>query len=853
MRGRHMRRRFGRFVLDIEAASLTCDGAPIDVQPKVLDLVSLLAASPERIFTKQELMRALWPGVHVTGASLHQSMRKARRALGDDPDAPTFIEAVPRRGWRWIASETRPPATENGLVGRDDILRDLESRCVPGAALVLHGPGGVGKTRLATALADRFAGVVSPLVSLLGCRAPADVVHTVATTLGIPLETPTVALGRDAIGRWLAAFGPILVVLDEVEAAAAAVGDLLGCWRTAAPSAIWLLTSRTRIAGAVAVPVPPLSDADAAELLRTCVGRAGGHLGEAEIPALLEPLDGLPLAIELTASRLRLIPADRLAARLRDGLQVLSSGEGRSLWVSLRTSWELLEDADRHLLCGCAVFPGAFDAEAIEALVPDAPGRVLDGLERLIGASLVRSDGGRLGVTGLVREFAQAEAERSGTGGALIRTWIGEIARRARTALPEALRWDADTLASLRVSRDDLVAASRRCAPDDPARDALAVGVAFGCRYGGPWDLADELLSRLPVPSPLARVCRAEYAVRLGRVAEAVALLEAADGDDTVRAWAAFLLARIRAATGRLPEAGRLAEGAAERAEQAGNDALLALALDALGTVRGATGDLDGMRASYDRALGRLEHRSMRLARVIVAQNYAASLGRFGLHAEASLRLRVAVEAVADLPMPHLASVVRGNLASALLATGRAAEAAPLLALSLVESRRLGDLVSAAAQAEALALACAIAGDGDRAETLLDEARRSGAVASIALRRTWAALARGEHDVARVRIASALALAPEADRPEILALTVGLAHALGDRAWVDRAAPDAVSALDSRPELLAVVRAWSEGREPVLDRVTPGTLPADVWMLCAPPRDQRTVSGVGRTGVSHEG
>src|SRR5688572_16936290 len=98
-----MRRRFSSLVLDLDRRVLLRDGVPVELQPKGLELVALLSAQPQRIFSRSELMTELWPGVHVTDASLHQSLRKARRALGDDPDSPTFIEAVSRRGWRWIA------------------------------------------------------------------------------------------------------------------------------------------------------------------------------------------------------------------------------------------------------------------------------------------------------------------------------------------------------------------------------------------------------------------------------------------------------------------------------------------------------------------------------------------------------------------------------------------------------------------------------------------------------------------------------------------------------------------------------------------------------------------------------
>jgi len=80
-------------------------------------------------------------------------------------------------------------------------------------------------------------------------------------------------------------------------------------------------------------------------------------------------------------------------------------------------------------------------------------------------------------------------------------------------------------------------------------------------------------------------------------------------------------------------------------------------------------------------------------------------------------------------------------------------------------------------------------------------------------------------------MASAVALASDADRAEVLSLAVGLAHRLGDRATVGRLAPEALAGLSARPELAAVVRSWAEGADAVLDGVAPGTLPADVWMI----------------------
>jgi Tol biopolymer transport system component/DNA-binding winged helix-turn-helix (wHTH) protein len=143
--------RFDRFELDPRSAVLRRDGEPIDVQPKVLDLLVVAAENAGRLLTKDELMRRLWPGVFVGEESLTQLIRKARLALGDDTQSPRFIQTVPRRGYRFIvavqAVESSPPPP---------------APPVAGAAGASAGDGSLGRRGIAAPLLA--AGAISILL-----------------------------------------------------------------------------------------------------------------------------------------------------------------------------------------------------------------------------------------------------------------------------------------------------------------------------------------------------------------------------------------------------------------------------------------------------------------------------------------------------------------------------------------------------------------------------------------------------------------------------------------------------------------------------------------------------------------
>src|SRR5512135_3559666 len=124
---------FEGFCLDLATEQLLCGDEVVALTPKAFTVLRRLVEDSGQLVTKAELLRAGWAKTHVSDGVLKVSILEIRRALGDDPAAPRFIETVPRRGYRFIAPLTRPAritaaAAPGVLVGRDGMLAQLEQR-----------------------------------------------------------------------------------------------------------------------------------------------------------------------------------------------------------------------------------------------------------------------------------------------------------------------------------------------------------------------------------------------------------------------------------------------------------------------------------------------------------------------------------------------------------------------------------------------------------------------------------------------------------------------------------------------------------------------------------------------------
>ncbi|MGY1636883.1 DUF4062 domain-containing protein [Geodermatophilus sp. SYSU D00742] len=348
------------------------------------------------------------------------------------PDAARA--AVPPGTGTWTL-----PAPPNRLVGRAGELADLR-RLLTGSdtrLVTLVGPGGIGKTRLALAAAAEVRsefpdGVAAVLLAAVG--SPDLVPAAVASALGAP-ET----FGRgpaDAVADFLRP-RRMLLVLDNLEHLVEA-SPLVGTWLTGAPGLRVLATSREvlHLSGERVVPVPPLpvegpgsagggsrSDAVALFVDRALAARPDLVLDEQRLRTIGEicrRLDGLPLAIELAAARVRMLDPDAILRRLDRRLPLLTGGprdvaaRQQALSTTVQWSYDLLGEPDRVLFARLGAFAGGFFLDAAEAVCRDdaVVVDVLEGLGSLVDKSLVRPDGTVDGVPHFtmletIREFAR--------------------------------------------------------------------------------------------------------------------------------------------------------------------------------------------------------------------------------------------------------------------------------------------------------------------------------------------------------------------------------------------------------------------------------------------------------------
>jgi predicted ATPase len=346
------------------------------------------------------------------------------------------------------------PVPATPLVGREQEIAAVADLVLgEGVRLVtLTGPGGVGKSRLAAAVADRLGPGFGDGVRFIGLAPVASAgLVPAAIASGLGLSTSGGRLLADVVSY----LGPrrILLLLDnfeQVTGAAPLVADLLG----AAPGLVVLVTSRAvlRLSGEHEFPVPPLpvppagaapgaEDAEQYASVRLFVERAraaalgfqlnGGNA--AAVAEICRRLDGLPLAIELAAARVRLLPPAAILARLDDRMGMLTGGardlpeRQRTLKNTLDWSYDLLSPGEQALFARLGVFAGTFGLPAAEAVGGDAagpaddPGRsghVLDTLGALVDSSLVGPETGdgepRFGLLETIREYALERLRGSG-------------------------------------------------------------------------------------------------------------------------------------------------------------------------------------------------------------------------------------------------------------------------------------------------------------------------------------------------------------------------------------------------------------------------------------------------------
>lgn len=410
-------------------------------------------------------------------------------------------ETLPQPGEPWPAAPARLQSAAalplTSFVGREQELDAVKRLLLAGARLVtLTGPGGSGKTRLAQRVADELVSAYPDGVWLVELAALADsalVTPTIAVALGVREDAaqPMAA----TIVRYLAG-KRLLLVLENCEHLLQPCARIVEAVLQGCPSVQILATSRAPLGlGAERLwRVPPLGMADPDHLpaapddlpgrllqhdaIRLFVDRAVAarpdfRLTRQNAPAVARicwDLDGLPLAIELAAARLKALTAEQIAQRLGDRFHLLTGGRGilprqQTLQATMEWSEALLSESERALFRRLSVFAGRFSLEAAEALDdPGANPSVLDRLTALIDHSLVQVDEAdgelRYRLLETTRAYAWRRLEETGEVELVCRRHAAWYARLAATAEPNL--WGGSQLAwlkRLQLERDNLRAA----------------------------------------------------------------------------------------------------------------------------------------------------------------------------------------------------------------------------------------------------------------------------------------------------------------------------------------------------------------------------------------------------------
>ena len=539
-------------------------------------------------------------------------------------------------------------------MGREREVAAVADVLASARVVTLTGAGGSGKTRLAAevarSVAGRFpAGVI--WIELAAITDPALVAGHIATALGVETTgRPAAEALRDAL-REAARPGELLIVLDNcehvIDACAAIVqGTLAACERVRL-----LATSREAlgVAGERAWLVPVLSlpatdDAPGAiadsEAVRLFVDRAQAastsfrltDANAAAIARLCRRLDGLPLAIELAAARVRALTPEQMLARLEDGLRVLGSARRgavprhRTLRDAIEWSYQLLDDAERLVLQRLAVFAGEFSLDAAEAVCADdgiMADEVLDRLAALVDKSLVvvrdQVDEARYHLLETIRQYAAERLEASKGGDATRARHAHFYASLVRRAEPYYITPDRPIwVARIQRELDDVRLVLSWSRGRDPALHVELVGRLGWFWYSsGLWTEGrrwlEDALSSPEAQSPDARRATALFAagvisslqgqsgVARAWLDETVTIAQAV-GDRHLEAYANSYLGVALGQEGHVSAEGH-ARAALPWFEEVGDLYGKRLALMVIATMRLKEGDLENARTSAEEAV----------------------------------------------------------------------------------------------------------------------------------------------------------------------------------------------------------------------------------------------------------
>ena len=658
---------FDKFVVDQNDERLIGPDGPVHLGNKAFRVLGALIAQEGRLLTKDALFDDVWDGTTVGEAALTSVIKELRRALGDDPKQPRFIESVYGRGYRFIGIPTALPYSSGNahnepvrsqpavfvaptgilpssgtLIGRTDEIATLDALLTAERVVSIVGAGGVGKTTTAIEIGRGRRTVYDDgvwFVELASVATADRVAEAVAKAMQIALPSGSNALST-LIERLRSR--SCLLILDNCEHVLGAVADLVEAIEAQATGITFLTTSQEQLGiGAERVfRLSPFTDDLAAMLFITRAKAADMAFepSDAEqdiIKQICQQLGGMPLAIEMAAARAPTLGCANILERLDDRFRVLGEGRRtaqprhRTLSAALDWSFGLLNPRDATIFRRISVFVGSFSLDAAVATCVDAEvsaADVVDAIASLVAKSLltIKSISGstRYMLLETTRAYATIKLTEAGERNAIERQraeWCTQFCGpiwsdfNARTS-------DADLLKRYAVDFDNIYAAIDWALS---AEGNAELGLAIIAASSTLWD--DRTLRRnldiaLPRVSattpPLVHakllVSRSHVTMRfdpersLTIVDDAIEAIRASSNDPVVHCDALLSKGAALWLTGRYAEARQVADEVIATTEGLPDSRLKAFALSLDGSLAAIEGDHERSAKRFDQAIGSL-------------------------------------------------------------------------------------------------------------------------------------------------------------------------------------------------------------------------------------------------------